>query len=347
MKQCLLRAWLLTVAASSAVSSAAHGGADIAYVSLRTGDPNIYVRDGKGNDQMLTKGVGVHTQPAISVDGRLAYVLQVNGVPTIHTMSLDGTSPMRLTTSGRGEFAPSWSPDGNSLAFLSMAMDTGVQELHIFDIGQVSTIKIVGPGTSMGPAPASWSADGKRLTVLASDEKGRNQVFLIELGGTSVQDISSKFAPRGAESANLSPDGLKVVWVADLRNRRPLVITDIATGVSKDLTDGEAVAHETPRWSPDGKQIAFVSARGSADNQRSDVYVMDADGTHVRNVSQHPHEDFDPRWSADGRSIIFASLRNGNTQLFEAGLDGGVIHQLSQHRSHDLDHVVRPLAAAR
>lgn len=345
MKPLLIQVCILAFGVSSYAGSLPEGAANVAFVSIRTGDAHIYVQDRKGTDHMLTNGVGVHTQPALSVDGRVAYVLQVKGVPTIYTMKEDGSNHRRLTQSDRGESAPSWSPDGKSLAYFSMAMDTGTQELHILDLERANTVKIMGPGKDMGPTPASWSADGTRLAFLAVDAKGKSQVFVTDREGSAVRDISSKFAPRGGGYASLSPDGRSVAWVADLRGRYPIVVTDVETGAFRDLTEGQAAGHEAPRWSPNGRQLVFVSARGGQMDPRSEIYVMDADGKNVRNVSNHPLEDFDPKWSADGRNIVFASLRNGTTQMFEVSLESGVTRQLSTSSSHDMDHVVRPVAA--
>lgn len=338
--------WAVVTSAMS-LDSAARGETSVAFVSIRSGDPHIYVRNDKGIDLMLTQGKGVHTQPAMSADGKVAYVMQRQGIPTIFTMQADGTQQKRLNQTERAESAPSWSPDGKSLAYFSMAMDTGVQELHIVDMERGTTERIAGPGKDMGPSPATWSIDGRRMVVLAADAKGKSQVFVADRNSGSFREVSSKFAPRGAASASLSPDGRLVAWVPDMRGRLPIIVTDIQSGESTDLTPGVLANNETPRWSPDGKQIAFASARGGEMDQRNDIYVMDADGKNVRNLSLNPMEDFDPKWSADGRSIVFASLRNGTSQMFEVNLDSGITRQLSSTTSHDMDHAVRPMAAAR
>lgn len=321
--------------------------ASMVYVSIRTGDPHIFVRNRNGIEYMLTQGKGVHPQPTISVEGRIAYVMQINGVPTIHTMREDGTENQRLPLPDAVGTSPSWSPDGNSLAFFARTGRTGPPELHIFDFKQAISTKFGTPGKGIGPSPASWSADGKRLAFLAKDEKGKNQVFIAERESGRIHNLSANTASRGASWADLSPDGRQVVWVADMRERRPIIVTDAETGHSRVLTEGVSAGHESPRWSPDGRQIAFVSNRGSGMNLRNDVFVMDANGNSSRNLSQHPMEDFDPKWSADGQSIVFASLRTGTTQIFEVTLVDEVTRQLTNNAFHDMDHVLRPMAVAR
>ena len=333
--------WAATAPEASTVA------APIAFVSIRAGDAHIYVNDGKGPDRRLTLGNTVNTQPAFSADGRLAYVSQVKGLPTVFLLDENGTNPRRLTGDARAELAPSWAPDGKALAYYSMESETGVVELRVHDFDRGKAVSVPGHHRAKGPGPVSWSADGSRMAFLGEDSKGRNQVWVVQRDGSNLREISSKFAPRGASSASLSPDGRTVAWVADLRERTPIVLTELAGGESRNLTPESQAGYETPRWSPDGSQLVFASTRDDPLNARNDIFVMAIDGSQLRNLSRHPHEDFDPKWSADGRSVVFASLRSGTSQLYEVRLDRGDTRALSNHGSHDMDHVVRPLAALR
>lgn len=341
----LLAAWFAQATASAVETQIAEPAA-LAYVSIRTGDANIYTRSRQGTERMITH-TGINTQPALSSTGRVAFSARVGPLTKIFTAGDTGLDVHRLTASTDAESAPSWSPDGRFLAYFSSNSVSGVQSLIVFDTTRKTSTTIAGPGKSMGPAPVSWSADGARMAWLAEDTKGKNQVFVANRDGTAVQELSSKLAPRGAGSANLSPDGNKVVWVADLRGRMPIMVSDVDSGATKDLTEGVSAGHESPRWSPDGKQIIFASPRDNPQALRNDVFVMDADGTNVRNLTRSPHEDFDPKWSADGSRVVYVSLRNGTSQLFEVGSDGANPLQLTHHASHDMDHVVRPALAAR
>jgi TolB protein len=116
----------------------------------------------------------------------------------------------------------------------------------------------------------------------------------------------------------------------------------VESSETRNLTDGVNAMHESPRFSPDGRHIVFASTRDDEMLTRSDVFVMNADGTGVRNLSRHPNEDFNPHWTSDGRRVVFASLRSGTSQLFEVDLDSGQTRRLTNNTSHDMDHVPYP-----
>ena len=73
-----------------------------------------------------------------------------------------------------------------------------------------------------------------------------------------------------------------------------------------------------PTWSPDGSQIAFV--HDTLEN--FDVWVMRADGTERRRLTDDPAFDTDPAWSPDGTSIAFASNRVRSFDIYVMGADG-------------------------
>jgi Tol biopolymer transport system component len=75
---------------------------------------------------------------------------------------------------------------------------------------------------------------------------------------------------------------------------------------------------ESPAFSPDGKKIAFLSARDG----RPQIFVMNADGSDPVNVSNNAAvSDFDPAWSPDGKTITFASDRDGDFDILVMDTD--------------------------
>jgi TolB protein len=67
-----------------------------------------------------------------------------------------------------------------------------------------------------------------------------------------------------------------------------------------------------PAWSPDGRRIAFASARDG----NSEIYVMNADGSSPVRLTEHPEQDDFPAWSRDGRRLAFVSERDGKFDLY-------------------------------
>ena len=103
---------------------------------------------------------------------------------------------------------------------------------------------------------------------------------------------------------------------------------DLATGRVAALTRDGDWNDEQPRWSPDGRRIAFKSTRGGSYN----LYVMDADGSNVRRLTSHAANDHDPSWLPDGQSFVFASDRDrgtGRYDLYRYWLADGAVERLT------------------
>jgi Tol biopolymer transport system component len=332
----------LALATSSALAQPAASGDMIAFVSIRSGDAHIYVHSA-GQDRQITQGQGVHTHPSLSADGRLAFVKSIGGLGKLFVTDAGGGNARRLTQAERIETSPTWSPDGRHLAFYSSDAAKPGGELHIVEVASGHTTVVGADGRDKGPTAASWSADGSRLAFLSANARGRVQVFAVGRDGSGLVDLSSKFNDRNKAGAQISPDGTRVVFTADARQRRPLVVAEVATGNLSELTPEPDAAFEVARWSPDGRQFAVVRiAEPGAPDSRNDIFVMDAQGGPLRNVSRHPGDDFDPHWAPDGRSIVFASLRTGTSMIYRVDLINGQTQAVSRgHRSHDMDHVVR------
>ncbi|WPB80216.1 S9 family peptidase [Archangium violaceum] len=80
-----------------------------------------------------------------------------------------------------------------------------------------------------------------------------------------------------------------------------------------------------PSASPDGKRIAFVlrSTDLEANKGRTDLWLVNADGTGLRQLTSSPESEAQPVWSPDGQGLYFLSSRGGSRQVFRLPLDGG------------------------
>lgn len=128
-------------------------------------------------------------------------------------------------------------------------------------------------------------------------------------------------------------DGRKDVFVMDeaggLRNLTRISFADYDT-----LGDYTRVwGGGLPAWSPDGTRIAFTFYRNTYEEQEKEIYVIEADGTGLTNLTNSPNEDWYPSWSPDGSRIVFASWRDGDAEIYVMNADGTGQENLSMSPS--------------
>jgi hypothetical protein len=110
--------------------------------------------------------------------------------------------------------------------------------------------------------------------------------------------------------------------------RSHVVVVDVRSGASKQITDGNEWNDLDPHWSPDSTRIAFVSDRTGKEfdlGHNADVWVIPAAGGEPRKISDHVGPDRSPRWSPDGKSIAFLGAVDEEDQpkIYIASTEGG------------------------
>lgn len=137
----------------------------------------------------------------------------------------------------------------------------------------------------------------------------------------------------------LSPDGAKIAFITHLATSAVLhVMNADGTGVISLEQDSAS----SPSWSPDGARIAFAKRPRQGDMRDSDIYLINADGTDLVNLTGHlGTDDTAPAWSPDGGRIAFAS----GGDLFVIDVDGTNLTRLTQDPERDDDPAWSPDAA--
>ena len=182
-----------------------------------------------------------------------------------------------------------------------------------------------GPGDDATPI---WSPDGTQV-AFASDRGGNEDVWLVRADGTELRNLTNH--PAGDSHPNWSPDGRFMVFCSTRGDGENDDIYVIDTGGSnlRRLTDNGLHWDTFPSFSPDGRTILFRrllrerTSEGTLAN--SEVMRMNADGSGVANLSQHPWFDGWPSWSPDGRRIAFSSNRSDAYQIYVMNADGSGI----------------------
>jgi Tol biopolymer transport system component len=192
-------------------------------------------------------------------------------------------------------------------------------------------------GSARGPGPppsASVPNDAgaqpsRSSTVLA--ELGRRAlafvvadgVYVGRADGGGVRRITN--IPGFEYQPDWTADGTKLVLrVDDASGRAGGVWSVNADGSDPvDLVKRSGVPGGAPDWSPDGTKIAFV---GKRPGERFGIYVMNADGSGLRQLTRAPGEDNGPQWSPDGTQIVYSHA----TDLWVMNADGTGQHRLTR-----------------
>jgi len=176
---------------------------------------------------------------------------------------------------------PSWSPDGQRLAFASASTAGGAVVTADAGGGSLRRLSRTGALSQVVWSPrGGWIAYGSRdrVYVIRSDGKQRHAV------GSGVE-------------AAWSPDGAKLAFVRSAVGG-PIDSVDAGGGDRTRLTGGRF--DHAPAWSPDGSRLAF--SRATTIGGAETLYVVGADGTGLRSLGP---QGASPAWSPDGRALAF------------------------------------------
>jgi Tol biopolymer transport system component len=252
-----------------------------------------------GSPQQIKTTAGGARSPALSPDGRwLACIWQ--GRVTV--MASDGSS-VRQVTKGPQDQAPSWSPDGGQLFFLSAK--SGELQIWSVPVEGVEPARLTDERDLSGYAP-QWMP-------------GRN--VLVFVAGGKIHTLDIKTGTRGSIpfSARMRMER------QDYRRRPPELPKPGQRLAVHGICD--------PAPSPDGRKIAF-SALG-------DLWLRDENGT-VEQLTSGPENDVEPAWSPDGLQLVFASNRSGDYQVWTLALAGRVKRQVTAVAGHAARPVWQP-----
>ncbi len=140
----------------------------------------------------------------------------------------------------------------------------------------------------------------------------------MRLDGGDTQPVVQTTYTRMAENPSFSRDGLQTAFVSNEIHGHNIWIADADFRQKRQLTFLDSLETETPRWSPSGKEIAFMAFVGGLKS----IYIVEVASGRLRRLTKDAAEEGSPAWSADERWICFRSTRGGQARIWRMRADG-------------------------
>jgi TolB protein len=247
---------------------------------------------------------------------RIAYVVKNSQRYELHIADSDGMNAQTALRSPESIISPTWSPDGQQIAYVSFEARKPVVYVHTLATGQRRVLANF-KGSNSAPA---WAPDGKRLAVVLTKD-ALSQIYVINADGSGARRLMT--SPGIDTEPSWSPDGQSIYFTSD-RSGDPQLYRVAAAGGSAERLTFEGGYNVTPRPSADGKKLVFMTRRDG----HFRIAVLDLT-TRQTAILTDSSRDESPTFAPNSNMILHATVIGGKGMLAAVSADGRVKQRLS------------------
>lgn len=331
---------------------------DRQYFPYRFGHAFLAYIGGKYGDQAVTNLFQVGGQG--NLEGAVDSLFHVSGdslAQEWHEATRDAYEPLiedrtpaeeagqRVLASdidaGNVNIAPSLSPDGRWVAFLS---ERDLFNINLF-VADAETGEVVADLSDAGTTPhfdnlrflesaGSWSPDGERLAFITFAE-GDNELAIWNVESDEIETSIAIEDVPAMRNPSWSPDGERIAFSGIQGGLSDLYVLDLDTREVEQLTN-DRYAYLKPSWSPDGEELVFTTDRGVTDMETLDTSTdMQIGRIDLASNDVTLHAPFEgaqhhnPEFTPDGQSIYFLANPDGFRDLYRWELDDDEMYRVT------------------
>jgi Tol biopolymer transport system component len=310
---------------------------------------DIYLANADGTDvRKLTHGKANDIQPVWSQDKtRIAFLSDRESINyDVFIINVDGTNLTNITNNEDGESWPDWSPDGSRIAFNSF--HNGDREIFVVNPDGTGLINVSNlPGLDI---LGSWSPESERIVfVHYYEDSSTSDIFVVDADGSNLTNITNE--RYFYDNPQWSPDGSRIAFGSDRNasdhdvwcNSKPQCKSEIYT-INTDGTELKRLTFDragdySPRWSPDGKKIAFMSYRLDPNFENceyspseiptnfcmSGIYIIRANGSELTKLTSNSTAEIFLSWLPNSAEIAFRYSNNYEVGIYVINLDSSEV----------------------
>jgi eukaryotic-like serine/threonine-protein kinase len=244
----------------------------------------------------------------------------------------------RLPVTSVGDFAPTFSPDGRTLLFSRFSGTGANEQMHLLslsaDFEPVGEARRLKTDERFVRSPV-WTLDGRHVLYLAAPDAGPHEQTELRMIAASGSGRSERVLLLEGEINEMSL-GRHLVYTqggAEIDIWRAEVPPPGGQTSHTQLLISSTRVDELPRYSPDGKKIAFSSTRSGA----QEIWIADADGSNPAPLTSFGGPMNGPTgWSPDSQRVVFHARPEGQADIFTIPAAGGAPKRLTINPSDDV-----------
>jgi TolB protein len=280
--------------------------------------PGLRLASHQVADMVFEKILGVRGAFAT----RVAYVSVLGHLPNrsyrLIVADADGESPRIVMQSNEPLMSPAWSPDGQSLAYVSFEDRLPSVYVQLLKTGERHRVS-ARAGVNQAPA---WSPDGKKLALTLSTRDGNLDIYTLDLTTQALTRITDD--PSIDTEPQWSKDGQSLYFTSDRAGGPQIYRVGLHPGDKPRRLTFQGSYNARPRLSPDESQLAFVTQEEGGYR----IATMDLKGRGDVQVLTRGRFDVSPSYAPNGAVIIYASRDRGRGVLALVSADGRVQERL-------------------